>query len=112
MFKLQPDPTFVANVRLRQPGGVVRTLRVTFRYLDQDAYTAAFEATRDKMAEEFVARLVANWDTADGPNGEWEGIELPYSPAALTELRRAQPAAMRAFIDTYHHEVLGLPLKN
>jgi len=112
MFKLDLEPTFEATVVIPQPGGVRVPVRATFRYLDEEGYREAFEATRNLPAPQFVARLVMGWDEQDDAKGLWQGMPMPFGEAALAELAKKQPRAMRAFIETYHHEALGLPLKN
>lgn len=111
MFKLELDPTFDATVQIPQPGGKRVPVRVCFNYLDADAYAASFEAFRNKPTVEWVGSLVQSWSTED-KDGQWQGMPQPYSLDALRELAKAQPRALIAFIDTYQHEVLGIPLKN
>lgn len=111
MFKLELEPTFDATVQIPQPGGKRVAVRVRFNYLDAAAYTENFEAYRDKPAVEWVSTLVQSWAT-DDKKDQWHGMPEPYSLEALRRLFEAQPRAFHAFVDTYQHEVLGLPLKN
>ncbi|MDD3675807.1 phage tail assembly chaperone [Thauera propionica] len=111
MFKLDLAPTFGATVRIPQPGGAKVAVRVTFNYLDADQYRATFDKYRTKPAAEWLTQLIAGWETEDLP-GEWEGMPMPFSQDALAQLAIKQPRAIAAFVDTYQHEVLGLPLKN
>lgn len=111
MFKLDLEPTFDATVKIPQPGGGRVAVRVTFNYLDGEAYRDTFEAHRNQPAVQWVGKLVAGWETEDCEE-QWEGMPMPYSQAALETLVKKQPRALSALIDTYQHEVLGLPLKN
>jgi hypothetical protein len=112
MFKLDLDPTFEATVVIPQPGGARIPVRVTFRCMDEDAYRAAYEATRAKPSHEFVGQLVSGWAETDDQAGRWQGMPMPCTPATLEQLAKKQPRSMQAFVDTFHHEILGLPLKN
>lgn len=111
MFKLDLDPTFDATVRIPQPGGRRVPVRVKFNFLDADQYRETFEKYRSAPAVKWLAHLIASWETEDR-EGEWEGMPMPFSEAALEKLASKQPRAVSAFIDAYQHEVLGLPLKN
>lgn len=111
MFKLDLEPTFEATVKIPQPGGGRVAVRVTFNYLDAEAYRETFEAHRALPAVQWVGKLVAGWETSDREE-QWEGMPMPYSQGALEALAKKQPRAIGALIDAYQHEVLGLPLKN
>ena len=112
MFQLQPDATFDANVRVTRPGGDTTTLRVSFRYLDEDEYLAHSEACRHEPVDIFAAGLVAGWEEKDSPTGgQWEGLPLPCNAESLKLLRIKQPRVLQAMVATWLHEVKGFPLK-
>lgn len=112
MFKLQPDPTFDTDVRVTRPGGEQTTLRVSFRYLDEDQYAEHTEKNRAEPIDVFMAPLVAGWEVEDCPKGSYEGLPMEFSTQALAELRTKQPRVLQAMLATWLHEVKGLPLKN
>lgn len=114
MFKLEQDPTFEANVPIRMPGGARKVVRVTFNYLDQDAYQAAFDETRGKPLAAFVGKLVTDWKTEPGNDpaaGPWEAMSEPFSQDALEKMQKKTLFALRAMSDAYHREALDLPGK-
>lgn len=114
MFQLDLDPTFESTVPIQRPGGAIHKIRVTFHYLDQDAYNAAVLETKDKPngAVALMQRLVAGWEERDHPQGDWQGMPMPFSPDALAALGKRQPRALQALLAVYLNESLGLPTKN
>lgn len=112
MFVMDVAPQFGATVQIDGPGGEQQHIRVTFNYVVGDEYKALSIETAGQPAAQFMGRLVAGWETTDGPAGEWSGMPVPYSAEALAELLKKRPRAARGLMAAYNHEVLGLPLGN
>ena len=90
MFKIDPSPTFTANVKLTVPGQDVPAL-VAFEFRHQGR--AALKAWLDRAAGETDAALlgdvIAGWqDVADA-----KGAPLAYGAKPLAALLDAYPAA-------------------
>lgn len=115
MFKLEAEPTFEANVKIRMPGGTLRVVRVEFNLLDQEGYEKVVDETRGEKLCMFVARLVKGWRTEPGKDAqgvEWEAMAEAFSTTALETLQKRGLFVLRAMFDTYLHEVYGQSLKN
>lgn len=115
MFKLEAEPTFEANVKIRMPGGALRVVRVEYNLLDQEGYEQAMSDSRSEKLCVFLGRLVKGWRTEPGKDAqgvEWEAMSEAFSTSALETLQKKGLFVLRAMLDTYLHEVYGQPLKN
>lgn len=96
MFKINPKPTFKADVQLTVIGSAEpATLVVTFKHKGRKAL-ADWVALPKKMAE--AGTPVKDADYLNEVIADWEGPDLPYSIEALDQLLDAyQPSGQELF---------------
>lgn len=102
LFKLEPDPTFVAPVEFNVAGGKVAKFDIEFVYLDRDAFEALSERIKDKRDDEWLPEIIRGW----------KGPDAAYSVEALGKLLRNYPSAGTAIAITFRNEIFGAPRKN
>lgn len=92
MFRLQPDPVFVAEVPLTVPGADAPAL-ITFNFRHMGRRELA--AFRSRIESEgltdlaVLGEIIDTWRGVEDP----EGAPVPYSSAALEQLLDAYAAA-------------------
>lgn len=100
MFRLQPDPIFVAEVPITVPGAdAPAVIAFNFRHMGR-RQLAAFRArvTADDLTDaQVLAEVIDSWRGVEGPNGE----PVPYSITALEQLLDAYAAATKEVWDGY-----------
>lgn len=106
MFTIDPNPTFVLPVDLPVPGKPPVAVKFRFRHMDNEAYWAMLEESRQKKepAAEFLARFVDGW--------EGENINAPFSAEALNKLVKNYPKSAKAIFAAFEHELIGALEKN
>ena len=85
MIKLQPDPTFTADVRLTVPGQAEpAVVPMTFKYMTAEQVTQWFKDNGAVEKTEAMRALVLGWDekAVAGP----DGTAVPFSADALSAL--------------------------
>ena len=89
MFKLEPNPTFRAPVKIHVPGEGEGGFVVEFVYLDQAQRKAYVESLGTKTNAEALGEIVVGWREIDQPfsHGNLERLLNKYDTAA-TELFR------------------------
>lgn len=102
MFKLEPNPTFEVRVAGFAPGRPTDGLFVTFRYLDQEAFTKWLQASVDRTVEDMLMDVIHGW--RDAP--------LEFSIDALRSTQAKYPAFASALINTYREELFEAKRKN
>ncbi len=102
MFKLDPNPTFWADVSLPVPGGDPVAVEVQFRHLGAKAFADWIEAGAEKTTTEALAEVVC----------DWRGIDAPYTRDNLGRLFDQFPASARALIVAYRRELFEARTKN
>ena len=103
MLKLNPDPSFKADVEITIPGqSVTGTVNLTMKYMNRKDYAAWLESLRElkdpdkggkegkvtrpgKTALQAFQEFVLGWDLADEFTVENIGIFLDNYPAAYPE---------------------------
>lgn len=96
MFKINPNPTFKADVQLTVIGSTEPAkLVVTFKHKGRKAL-ADWVALPKKMAD--AGTPIKDADYLDEVIADWEGVDAPYSVEALDTLLDAyQPAGQELF---------------
>lgn len=91
MFRLAPDPVFMATVPLSVRGGEPVPVVFNFRHMGRKALAAFIQRTKDEgMADEAVlGAVIDTWRDVVDPSG----APVPYSPQALAQLLDDHPAA-------------------
>ena len=95
MFKLQPNPTFKADVTFAVPGGDEGKIKLIFKHKGR------------KALAEFVKSLTEEGSTRTDLDGlleiivGWDGVQEPFSKEALETLLDNYPSAAKAIYDVY-----------
>jgi Phage tail assembly chaperone len=94
MFRLQPNPTFTAEVKISTPQGVV-PLKLEFKHMGKKALGEWTEASKGKPDIEVLGPVVSGWSDVFDCNGE----PVPFSYDALAQLLGDySPAAREIFM--------------
>ena len=102
MFKIDPDPTFEAPVKIHVPGKGDGTIYVSFRYMDAAARAAYVSAMGQKTNAEALTEII------DG----WREVDVPYSAENLEKLLNRYDTAATALFNAFFRESRGAPEKN
>ncbi len=116
-FRLNPAPTFAADVMLTVPGAVdAFRLPVTFKHYSQSAFDALVAKTRESEsagkpmpAADWLCHLVVDWgpvvvDEDDKP--------VPFSREALAKLLDNYPGAFAQINAAYGRALIEARAKN
>ncbi|EGK71903.1 Phage protein [Methyloversatilis universalis FAM5] len=103
-FKLKPNPTFQAKVKIAVPGqDKPEVITFTFRHKTKVELEALFsEASKQTSDVDLVAEIATNWDVADAP----------FNREALEELFQNYHGAALAIVDAYHQQLQAARLGN
>lgn len=103
MFKLQPNPTFKAQVGIAVAGqDKPAEIEVEYKYLGKSRLKSYFEALDGKSDAEALAEIMVGW----------AGIDADYSPAALATLLDNYPTAAADLFEAFRRELLEARRKN
>lgn len=103
MFKLTPNPTFIAAVALSLPGEAKpANVKITFKHLVRPQIKAFFEGLEGKTDAEALGEIVVGW----------EGFDADFSQDALTELCSNYPKAGGEIFTAFKRELVDAPTKN
>jgi hypothetical protein len=105
MFKLQPNPTFKAEVAIPTVEGEGK---ITFEFKHKGR--KALKEYIDSLGEGENAREDA--DALGELIAGWSGVDETYSPDALATLLDAYPVASRAIFEAYNRALLEGRSKN
>lgn len=98
MFKIAPNPTFTADVKVSVPGqDAPAVLTLTFRHMGRKALKAWIEGAAARQDAEFLDEAIESWRGFENAAGD----PLAYSREALAELLDAYPAAGGEIFDAY-----------
>lgn len=102
MFKLEPNPTFEATVRIPVPGGDAAPLRLVFKHRRKSEVQQLVEAAAGREDIDLVADIVAGW----------HDVDAPFDRKHLAALLDAYPAAAGAILQAWGAELSGAAAKN
>lgn len=105
MFKINPNPTFTADVPLSVPGQADPVIvKVTFKHKSKPALLDFEERIRDKKTkiEELLFEIVE----------DWSGIDAPCTQETITTLAANYIAAPVEIITAYNKELVRSKIKN
>jgi len=105
MFKLQPNPTFEANITIPVGGGQEGKIKFKFKRLGKKALREMFAGLQEEGDREDADVLT---DIVEG----WSGVDVEFSDAALAQLCDNYPGAAFAIITGYNKELLEGKAKN
>lgn len=99
MFRLVPEGTFVAPVKLTVPGKDAKALvQFTFAHKGKKALRTWIEASADRQDPDFLGEVVLGWQGVESPGGE----PVPFTAQAFEQLLDAYPASAREIFDAYN----------
>jgi hypothetical protein len=103
VLKLKASPTFTTPVTIPSPDGDI-TIKVEFRHMTKDAYSAFIEAerTKDRGDKEALMDIMAGWHEVD----------TPFSAEAVGELCQQYHAAAGAIVSTFIEQLTQYKRKN
>ncbi|HCI6019538.1 TPA: hypothetical protein NPN74_001580 [Klebsiella quasipneumoniae subsp. quasipneumoniae] len=99
-FKLTPNPTFKATVKIPRAGDGDGELTFTFKHHPLNEL-ADKEKLEGKTALDFITEIATGWALGDEFNRE-----------NLETLMNNYPGALKAITETYYRELLGNREKN
>lgn len=103
MFKIDPNPTFWADVRLTVPGEIEPVpVRFEFRHKDKAELLAFHERAADQPDDVTLAEVVANWS----------GFNESYSEPALRRLLLKYGPASKEIYRAYFSALTQSRVKN
>lgn len=109
MLKLNPAPTFSAQVQISVPGQeTTEIIRVTFRHKTAEGLAAWYQDRANKPVRDALDEVIESWD---GPLG-MDGEPVVYSREALGHLLNGYPASSGEFVRAYMRELTESRVKN
>lgn len=97
MFKIQPNPTFQATVKIPVPGGKTEGLVLVFKHKTRDETADFFSRAASYKGKD--AKLML--EIIDG----WQGVDADFSEDALMRLLQNYHGATKAIFDAYLEEL-------
>ena len=115
MLKLNPKPTFDADVKITVPGQYeAGTMKLTFKYMPKKALFEFFESHREEYDGD--GELVKESSADDVMLAEiivgWKGMDAEYNQENLKIFLVNYPAAAGEIIVAYNKLVLESRVKN
>lgn len=108
MFKIIPNPTFTANVKLTVPGQAEpAVVEIEFRHKGKAAYKLWLENADGKTDQVFLGEVIVNIPMADK-----DGKELPYTEKRLGMMLDAYPASGIEILAAYSTGLMESRAKN
>lgn len=109
MFKLNPAPTFVAQVPISVPGlSEPLEVAITFRHKAKTAVKSWMDNAAGKTDADLLHEIIAGWS---GMQAE-DGAEVAYSLTALGDLLENYPASHGELFRAYLRELTEAKRKN
>jgi hypothetical protein len=109
MFKINPSPTFTADVKVSVPGqDAPALLTLTFRHKGRKALNAWVDGAQQGDDVQLLDQVIESWR---GVVDE-QGAPVPYGAAALASLLDDYPASGGEIFSAYVKELTGARGKN
>lgn len=103
MFKLQPNPTFIAKVDLSIPGEEKpQTIDVEFRHMSRKEIKAHSERNASKTDVEALGEIIVGW----------KGVDAEFSAETLGQLLDNYPLAAGELFAAFSRELFEARRKN
>lgn len=100
-LKLNPEPTFKAEVKIPVPGGEADPVEFTFKHRDRAAMREWIESTKDKTDAEVVGSCIVGW-----------ALDDEFTPENIQRLCDNYIGAGGAIFGVYLEELRGARTKN
>ncbi len=109
MFKIIPNPTFLANVHLSVPGSEqLQVIKITFKHKNKTALNAWLTKDDSRSDAETLSEVIEGWADVFDSAGE----AVAYSVAELDRLLENYPVAHREILRAYLTELTQAKQKN
>lgn len=109
MLKLNPNPTFSADVRITVPGEITpAVIKIEYRHMTVAAAAAWWEENKKKPRVDALAQIIASWEGVNDANDH----PSVFSPITLGALLENYPAATAEIIQAYWRELTASKVKN
>jgi len=109
MIKLNPAPTFEADIRLTVPGAAEPVeVKMTLRHMALDKIDAWYAKNKDRKPVDALDEIIAGWSGVIGDDGQ----EVPYSREALATLTNNYAAATSEIILGWQRALTESRVKN
>lgn len=102
MFKLQPNPTFVAPVAIPVPGAAAQEINVTFAHKGKSEIKAYLDLATTREDIDSLSEIVLGWD----------GVDADFTRDNLAVLLDAYPGAAMALLTSWVNELGKAVAKN
>ena len=103
MLKINPEPTFKADVPITIPGEKKPAIvNMTFRYKNRKELIDYVERLKDRQMDEALAEIIAGWD----------GIDAECNPENISALTSNYQAAGQEIFTVYRQELIESKIKN
>lgn len=107
MFKINPNPTFPADVEISTPVGTA-ILKLEFKHLGKEGLKKLHDIAQTQADIETLVEFTVGWsDVFDA-----EGNPVPFSADALAKLIDSYPAAPYEIYRAYLNAASGIRTKN
>jgi len=112
MFKLQPEPTFWADVKVKTPTGE-ESFKMQFKYLDRIEYGEWLERVTkiDKKLTQ-KARVGKEVDLFMEVCNGWDIADTEFNRKALEQLVRNYISSGSGIVTAYTEGLIGAQIKN
>ncbi|WP_416046677.1 phage tail assembly chaperone [Cupriavidus basilensis] len=98
-FKVQPNPTFVAEAKIQVPGEGPKPLKLVFKH-KTEAEARDFYDRASKSTEKVAVQLL---EIVDG----WTGVDADFSLATFEQLLANYHGSATAIFDAYFEGLNG-----
>lgn len=115
MLKLNPKPTFDADVKITVPGqSEAGTMKLTFRYLPKAESRALMKRLVEEKDEngDVVQKAITEDELVSEIVVGWKGIDADFNAENLLTFLNNYPAAAWDIINAYSHLVHESRVKN
>lgn len=103
MLKLNPKPTFDADVKITVPGQTeAGTIKLTFKYMPKKAWADFLESHKSDLDDVVIPELIVGW----------KGMDVDYTTENLGIFLDNYPASASEIIHAYIKLVLESRVKN
>lgn len=93
-FKLDPNPTFKADVAIPVAGGGTQNVKFEFKHFPKDEFSALFSTENPMPDVELILEICAGWELSD-----------PFNAESIEKLRQNYQAAPGAIVRKYVDEL-------
>jgi hypothetical protein len=109
MLKINPQPTFTADVKVPVPGSDnPASMTLTFKHMGRAAVKAWVSNSAGLADPEMLSKVIEGWRGVEAD----DGAPVSYSQAALANVLDAYSGAGSAIFDAYLAELSGNREKN